>query len=237
MKRFRSRDQYFLNSEKILDLEARLAGVTGKSVLEIGVGDGRLTYRIIRYAPKELYLIERDERFAKLLLEKFPQANIIQGDATKLDWPKTEIIIGNIPYSISSKIIFKMAEFEKAVFIVQEEFARKMVAKANSSNYGRLSVTSQLRFNIKIVKKIPAKLFSPKPKVDSALIILTPKNKLTEFEEELIRKIFQTKNQNLAKVLRRVGYECPEEYANKRARELSPEEIKKLMKSIKSDIF
>lgn len=200
--------QFFLKDANMLRKEVAIASVRGKNVLEIGAGDGRLTEKILDERPKKVYAVEKDSTFVEFLKDKFKdekRIEIINADFLKLKPRKIDIIIGNIPYYITSPIIFKLKdyEFERAVLIVQKEFAEKMVAKPNEKNYGRLSVTTQLVFNVQLVQKIPKHLFLPQPKVDSALIMLTKNRKfrITEFEEEVIRILFQHRNKTVRNAL------------------------------------
>lgn len=145
----KSLGQCFLQDRNILALEAKLAGPQGKTVLEIGPGDGRLTEAVLALKPKKVIAVEKDSRFASLLRERFAgKAEIIEGDFLEAELPSCDIIIGNIPYYISSDIVFTIAplKFERAVLMVQKEFAQKMVAKPGEKNYGRLSVTAHARF-------------------------------------------------------------------------------------------
>jgi len=226
--------QHFLKDRNILKKEVEIAGVAGKTVLEIGPGDGRLTEEILDAKAKKVYAVEKDDRFAALLLEKFmgnKRIEVLHSDFLKMELPEdVEVVIGNIPYYISSKIIFslKNTNIRKAVLVVQKEFAQKMVANAGESNYGRLSVTSQLSFDVELIQKIPKHLFKPPPKVDSALITLKPKrNSLTMKEEDLIRKLFQHKNKKIRNSLP----EAETKWADKRPRELAPEQVLKFIKS------
>lgn len=203
MKAKKSLGQNFLKDRNILRKEVELADVKGKKVIEIGAGDGRLTEEIVRANPGVVYAFEKDSGLVGMLRKKFSDEKkvvVIEGDFLKQKVPGFEVALGNIPYYISSYIIFRLAEFifERAVLIVQKEFAEKMVAKVNEKNYGRLSVTSQLAFDVKLVQKVPRHLFQPKPKVDSAIILLKPRGKkISEYEEEIIRLLFQHKNKTV----------------------------------------
>ena len=133
--------QHFLKDEKILEKEARIADVKGKKVLEIGAGDGRLTEKIVANKPKIVYAVEKDRELVEKLEKRFAgrkDVEIIEGDFLKIELPEFEIVVGNIPYYITSPIIFRLKdyEFEKAVLIVQKEFAQKMVAQPGERNYG-----------------------------------------------------------------------------------------------------
>ncbi|MBS3067175.1 ribosomal RNA small subunit methyltransferase A [Candidatus Micrarchaeota archaeon] len=225
MRKFKKLGQVFLNNPKILENEVRLAQVEGKTVLEIGPGDGRLTQRILDCNPKKLIAIEKDTRFVELLKEKFSsdyRIEIVNADFLEYEIPEVDVIIGNIPYYISSPIIFKLKDlkFEHAVLMVQREFAEKMVAKPNDRNYGRLSVTSQIFFNVEYLRTVQKMSFSPIPKVDSALIRIKPTGvKLSKFEEDIIRNLFQHKNKTVKNALKDYGIND-----NRRVRTLTKEE-------------
>ncbi len=202
----KSLGQCFLKDRNILKLEARIAAVSGKRVLEIGAGDGRLTEALLEHHPKKIIAIEKDAHFAMMLKEKFAgePVEIIEEDFLKIKIPKAEVVVGNIPYYISSDIIFSIGEtgFERAVLMVQKEFAQKMVAKPGDRNYGRLSVTAQIHFNIKVERIVLRHLFQPVPKVDSAIVVLKPTGvSLNQFQENVIRYLFQHKNKTVRNAL------------------------------------
>ncbi|NYZ77226.1 ribosomal RNA small subunit methyltransferase A [Candidatus Micrarchaeota archaeon] len=238
--------QNFLKDRNILIKEVRLAGVHGKRVVEIGAGDGRLTAEIAVAKPEILYAVEKDRELADALRGRFGDEKrvvVVEGDFLEEELPEFDVAIGNIPYYISSAIIFRLAEFkfERAVLIVQKEFAERMVAKPNESNYGRLSVTSQLAFDVKLVQKVPRHLFYPQPKVDSAMILLKPTGrKLAEFEEDVIRALFQHRNKTVANALlhsKKFGKErigALGDYAKRRVRTLSKEECLEIAAILKT---
>ncbi|MBI2079903.1 ribosomal RNA small subunit methyltransferase A [Candidatus Micrarchaeota archaeon] len=234
--RKRSLGQSFLSDHNILRKEVALASVNGTVVLEIGGGDGRLTEKILDKSPKHLYVVEKDHRFSELLKQKFidiENIEILSADFLDLDLQSLnpQIIIGNIPYNISSKIIFSLKDlnFERAVLMVQKEFAEKMVAKPNDGNYGRLSVTSQLFFTVQFVQKVPRHLFSPSPRVDSAIIILTKNTFAVDgFAEEVINKLFQHRNKTVKNALSGYNINNLNEFINRRVRTLSKEDCLKI---------
>jgi 16S rRNA (adenine1518-N6/adenine1519-N6)-dimethyltransferase len=206
MKRKKSLGQSFLEDKNILALEAKLADPEGKTILEIGPGDGRLTEAILQQKPKKIIAVEKDTRFASLLKEKFSgtPVDIIEADFLKIRPLKVDVVIGNIPYYISSDIIFRLKDFDfgYAILMVQKEFAQKMAARPKDRNYGRLSVTSQLAFDIEIVRPVLRHLFRPAPKVDSMIIRLKKTGfRISPFQENIIRYIFQHKNKTLRNAL------------------------------------
>jgi len=197
--------QCFLEDAQVLKMEARLADVSGKRVLEIGAGDGRLTIELHRAGAKSIVAIEKDKKLAKELRMRFSSyktIKIVQADFLEyaLSAGKFERIVGNIPYYITSPIIFSIAkmEFGKALLCVQKEFAQKMVAKPTERNYGRLSVTSQVNFNAQIAGFIGKEKFAPCPKVDSALVLLEKTGRvLDEYEAGFIAAVFAHKNKSV----------------------------------------
>jgi 16S rRNA (adenine1518-N6/adenine1519-N6)-dimethyltransferase len=182
------------------------------------------------------------------LSEKFKGRNLtlIEADALEFVWPEVDLIAGNIPYYITSPIIFKIAKqkFERAVLIVQKEFAKRMVAKPGSkgdSNYGRLSVTAQLAFDVEYVQLVPRHLFKPAPKVDSAMILLKPTGKtLTQFEENVIRSLFTHKNKTVRNALLdskmfgkdEVGEDNLGKFVKRKVRTLTKEEVLEIAGSL-----
>ncbi|MDD5340483.1 MAG: 16S rRNA (adenine(1518)-N(6)/adenine(1519)-N(6))-dimethyltransferase RsmA [Candidatus ainarchaeum sp.] len=206
MERKKSLGQCFLEDRNILRLEAQLAKPEGKTVLEIGAGDGRLTEALLQLKPKKIIAVELDPKFASLLREKFAgqPVEVLEADVLKAELPPADVIVGNIPYYISSDIVFRLKDmrFEHAVLMVQKEFAEKMAAKPGDGNYGRLSVTAQLNYGVRLERKVLRHLFRPVPKVDSAIIILKPSGiTLTAFQENVIRSLFQHKNRTVRNAL------------------------------------
>jgi len=234
--RRKSLGQCFLEDKNILALEAKLANPKDKTVLEIGAGDGRLTQALLAEKPKKLIAVEKDPKFISLLRERFAneKVEIVEADFLEMELPEVDVVVGNIPYYISSDIIFSIKDmkFEKAVLMVQKEFAEKMIAKPGEKNYGRLSVTSQLHFSISLERKVLRHLFRPVPKVDSAIIVLTPipKVSLTQQQENVIRFLFQHKNKTVrnalldSKMFEKEELEILGDFLKRRAKTLTKEE-------------
>jgi 16S rRNA (adenine1518-N6/adenine1519-N6)-dimethyltransferase len=235
LKRKKQLGQCFLEDKNILALEAKLADPKGKTVLEIGGGDGRLTQAVLALNPEKMIVIEKDPGFADILRAKFldKPVEIVEADFLELEPLKVDVIVGNIPYYISSDIVFRLKHFnfDHAILMVQKEFAEKMAAKPKEKNYGRLSVTSQLSFEIEPIRIVLRHLFRPVPKVDSMIIKLRKKDfHPTPFQENIIRYIFQHKNKTVrnalldSKMFEKNELEILGDFGRRRGKTLSKEE-------------
>ncbi len=194
----KSLDQNFLYSDSILEREVEYAEINSEDkLLEIGPGIGTLTEKILKKTGN-LAVIEIDPKFAPILNKNVEE--VIIGDALKVEWPECNKIISNVPYSISSPLIFKILEqpIELAVLCLQKEFARRMVAEPGTKNYSRLSVNCAVRADIEFLETVPKGKFFPVPRVDSAFVRLRPKNiVLPRKFADITRAIFQHKNKKL----------------------------------------
>ena len=171
----------------MLEKIVSITDITDKEVLEVGPGSGNLTTYILKQKPKKLYVVEKDDDLAILLKEKFDdQIEIINDDILKISEDKISdqklSVFGNLPYNISTEILSKWIVnigsnfwFESLVLMFQKEVADRIISEFNSSNYGRLSILSSWKLNIKKITDIKPQSFSPRPKIDSSLLLFTPK--------------------------------------------------------------
>ena len=173
--------QHFLTDPRLLGriADALGAGPTD-TVLEIGPGPGGLTAALAERAGR-LVAIEKDRDLVPALRARFPSATIVEGDALEADWAALAgpgaLVAGNIPYNITSPLIDKALDPPRPariVFLVQKEVADRVVAPAGQSAYGALSVGVQSVAAAERLFTVPAGAFHPRPKVDSAVLRLTP---------------------------------------------------------------
>lgn len=159
----------------------------GEAIVEIGPGQAALTREIIALAGHET-AVEIDRDLAAFLRTQFEESELtlIEADALKLDWnavlPEKRLrIIGNLPYNISSPLLFKLAEAADRVvdqhFMLQKEVVDRMVAQHGSKTYGRLSVMLQWRYRMQKLFDVPPGAFNPPPKVMSSVVRMIPKAK------------------------------------------------------------
>ena len=232
------------------------------TVLEIGTGIGTLTLEIARKA-KKVIAIEQDENIYKILTERLEDEQIdnvepINDDALSVDFPKFNKIISNLPYQISSPITFKFLEydFDLAILMYQKEFAERMNGKVGTKDYSRLSAMLYFKCNIETLTDVSSESFIPKPKIDSTIVKLTPKeNKIdaSDFKtySKFTKALFQHRNKKIKnalidsrhiinnidkKILKQklnsIEDDELNEYLSKRVVALTPEEILKLSKEL-----
>ncbi len=188
-----NRDQHFLVDDRVVDrLPSYLEeiGADTSHVLEVGGGTGVLTDRLLSVAD-EVTVVERDPELAAFLGEEFADAieagrlTVVEGDALEVDLPPYTASVSNLPYGVSSEITFRLLpKGRPLVLMFQQEFAERMVADPGTSEYGRLSVSTQHYAEPEIVESIPKEAFSPPPAVQSAVVRLTPRDPDYEIDDE-----------------------------------------------------
>jgi 16S rRNA (adenine1518-N6/adenine1519-N6)-dimethyltransferase len=179
--------QHFLVRQTVLDRIARAACTDSLGpVIEIGPGKGALTSHLLPLAA-HLIAIEVDPVLVQYLRSKFrasPNLDVIENDILKVDLRALEpsVVVGNLPYYITSPIIEKVLSLRppvvRAVFLVQKEVAERLTASPGGRDYGYLSVQTQLLSEAELLFTVPAGAFRPPPKVDSAVVLLTPRREL-----------------------------------------------------------
>ncbi|NND70491.1 MAG: ribosomal RNA small subunit methyltransferase A [Rhodothermales bacterium] len=216
-------------------------------VVEIGSGTGALTGSLSELYPN-FVAVEIDERAVEILRQTFPGVDVRQMDILDADWAqlagaKELHIVGNLPYYISSPILFKLLDstfpIKRATIMLQLEVARRLVAVPRTKDYGILSVATQLAADVEILFKVSRNVFRPVPEVESAVVQLNFKEVRLDsdrFVREIIRTAFNQRRKTLRNSLRsivnRTGRELDAAMSSRRPEELLPEEFAAL-----SDFF
>jgi len=200
----KSLGQNFLIDREVLEKITNVVQIKDKTILEVGPGTGNLTSFILKKNPKKMFVIEKDDELAINLSETFKdQLTIINDDILQVDenliFKNKVTVFGNLPYNISTEILSKWITqtkdefwFNNLILMFQKEVADRIIAKFNTSDYGRLSILSNWKLNVEKICDIKPESFSPRPKIDSSLLFFSPK-----------KKFFKIKNpKNLEKVTR-----------------------------------
>ena len=181
-------------------------------VLEIGTGIGTLTIELAKRAGKVI-AIEQDSNIARILSErlkkeKIDNVELINDDALNVDFPKFNKIISNLPYQISSPITFKFLnyDFDLAILMYQKEFARRMNGSVGTKDYSRLSAMLYFKCDVEMLTDVSSESFIPKPKIDSTVVKLTPKeNKISKEDFKIYsnftKALFQHRNKKIRNAL------------------------------------
>ena len=253
IKAKKSLGQNFLIDREVLEQIVSITDIANKEVLEIGPGSGNLTTYILKQKPKKLYVVEKDDDLAILLKKKFDaEIEIINDDILKVSEDKISdqklSVFGNLPYNISTEILSKWILnigshfwFESLVLMFQKEVADRIISEFNNSKYGRLSILSNWKLNVKKIIDIKPKSFSPRPKIDSSLLLFTPKENFFELKdpknlEKITRIFFSQRRKMLKKPFNQVfadGKQVAEKFGidlNLRPQNLEPKTYFKLVK-------
>lgn len=202
--------QHFLRDAGVL---ARIAAAACPSpvpyVLEIGPGRGALTAHLLPLCER-LVAIEVDHDLIPMLRVRFPALEVIEADVLSVNLQdfRAPVVVGNLPYYITSPIIERVLEIEglqSAVFLIQREVAERLVAKHGKRDYGYLSAITQLIADVELLFTVPPGAFAPPPKVESAVIRLKPKpGRPADFEavKRFLGICFQHKRKTLRNNLR-----------------------------------
>ena len=208
------KDQHFLVDQNAVERIAGLLEVQGRIVLEIGPGTGVLT-RALLSRGAHVRAIELDYELFSYLTELFADEialnkfELIQGDATKCEFPAFDIVISNLPYSASSKITFRLltAGFETAVLMYQSEFAKRMLAPVGTPECGRLSVMVQTFACVERCFELSPKSFSPQPQVRSMVVKIHPRAPIFPIHDrklyaDVVRALFSHRRKTVRNCLK-----------------------------------
>ena len=211
----KSLGQNFLIDREVLEKITDVVQIKDKTILEVGPGTGNLTSFILKKNPKKMFVIEKDDVLAINLNETFKdQLTIINDDILQVDenliFKNKVTVFGNLPYNISTEILSKWITqtkdefwFNNLILMFQKEVADRIIAKFNTSDYGRLSILSNWKLNVKKICDIKPESFSPRPKIDSSLLFFSPKKNFYKIKNpknlEKVTRIFFNQRRKMLK--------------------------------------
>ena len=212
----KSLGQNFLTDKNILNKIVEVVSIKNKNILEVGPGTGNLTELLLKKNPKKIIVVEKDKYLANELKIQFgDKISIVNSDILKIDetllFNEKVTVFGNLPYNISTEILCKWILnldkrsfwFSYLVLMFQKEVADRIISNFNTSNYGRLSVLSNWKLDVRKICDVKPNSFSPRPKVDSSLLLFEPKKNFYEIENpknlEKITRIFFSQRRKMLK--------------------------------------
>ena len=208
----RDRGQSFLISQRIAQEIVDAADLSGQdTVLEIGGGLGILS-QLLAISANHLYVVEIEEGLVQALsdrLSDYPNVTLIHGDALSIDLPVVTKVVANLPYSVASEITFRLlreSSFNLAILMYQKEFAQRLLATPDSSDYSRLSIDFQYLGTAKHLMDVKSSQFYPRPQVDSSILAIQ-KRKEGAFAQDaaiffwMVHGMYSYPNKQLKKAL------------------------------------
>jgi len=215
--------QHFLHDPLVLKrIVDAIAPARDEVVVEIGPGEGALTRPLLQRLDR-LAAIEIDRDLAAALSQEFPDSRLALVNADVFDhdfsaYPAGFRIVGNLPYNISTPILFHLARYADRVrdmhFMLQKEVVDRMVARHSTPDYGRLSVTLQVRFSMTKLFNVGPGAFRPPPKVESAVVRLVPLQERLPCDQALFEKIVREAFSARRKTLRNALPLAPADYVD-----------------------
>jgi 16S rRNA (adenine1518-N6/adenine1519-N6)-dimethyltransferase len=200
-------------------------------VLEAGTGQGILTAELCKYA-KQVISYEIDiklyRKVQEQLLSQFKNLELVNADLFKTKDPHFfDVFISNLPYSRSRDAIewLSTQEFDRAILMVQEEFADKLAARPGSKNYRAISALAAHCFAIEKLFKVRRESFEPQPKVESSIIRIIPVNAITREGIRNINLLFSRRNKKVSSVAAEIGIIIDANYGSKKIDELEPRHL------------
>ena len=211
----KSLGQNFLIDKNIIEKITSEINLEDKNLLEIGPGTGNLTTSLLKKRPNEIVVVEKDANLCSLLSKKFnQQIKIINNDVLRFDpynqKNKKIIVFGNLPYNISTEILVNWILnlksepwFTNLFLMFQKEVADRIIAKENTSKFGRLTIISKWRLDVKKLFDISPSCFYPVPKIYSSVLHFTLKKNYTKFKKnrniEIVTKTFFNQRRKMIK--------------------------------------
>ncbi len=208
-RRRKALGQHFLVDDNIADRIVAAAEIAeGERILEIGPGRGVLTERLAPLG--KLVAVEKDRWLAAVLRQRFgDELELVTGDALEVELPPSDVVVANLPYAISSPLLFRLFDVEwgRAVLMFQEEFARRLAATPGTKVYGRLSVMAQHHVDCRKLFRVSRTAFLPQPRVHSLVVRLerrAPDYEVRDFAifKRVVATLFQHRRKTVRNALR-----------------------------------
>lgn len=207
--------QNFLTDKLVLDnIIDAIAPQRGQTMVEIGPGLAAMTALLLK-SLDHMHVVELDRDLVARLEKAYPREKLTvhSGDALKFDFGSIPVpegqklrVVGNLPYNISSPLLFHLAEFAPLVedqhFMLQKEVVERMVAEPGTKAYSRLSVMLQWRYDMDLMFIVPPTAFDPPPQVDSAIVRMIPKRQMLACDGERLERVVAKAFSQRRKVIR-----------------------------------
>ena len=214
----KSLGQNFINNEDFLNkLSSKIVSNINTDIIEIGPGTGSLTNHLKRKKFKNLILEKKDNELSEILKNKYRHEKNIKVfnkdaltfDLSRLSKSKEIIIVGNLPFNVSSQLLINWISYDKwppfynkMYLMFQKELGKRINSNINNKNYGKLSVLTQSRCNVNELIEAPSHIFNPKPKVNGIVLEFTPIDSFIDVDLKKLKTILKTAFENRRKKIK-----------------------------------
>ncbi len=214
----KSLGQNFIHNESFLEkLSNKIVSNINTDIIEIGPGTGALTEYLKRKDHNKLILVEKDFELSKMLQKKYLYENNIKvynrdalsAGISNLSKSKEIIIVGNLPFNISSQLLINWISYKKwppfynkMYLMFQKELGKRITSDIDCKSYGKLSVLTQSRCDVKVLLEAPSHIFYPKPKVDGIVLEFTPIESYIDIDLEKLKIILKAAFENRRKKIK-----------------------------------
>jgi len=236
MKR-RRLGQHYLTDPDVVRTMVWFAQIKpSEDVLEIGTGRGALTRELVG-AGKSLvgYEVDQENFDATLDAVGGTGARIRLANAFEQK-PEFDVLVSSLPYSESATFVQWLCRlrFDRAIVVLQEDFVSKIVAPPGDRNYRGISALAQIAFDVKRLRRVDRKSFSPQPRVDSAVVLFIPKRLVSGAEVSSVMRLFSLRRRQVGSALASLGMRGMADFGQRRVFSLLPEEVHELCRSTRA---
>lgn len=231
MKRRELGQHYLVDGEVVNTIIANAAIKPRERILEIGTGRGALTKQLVKLgASLEGYEVDKGNITATLAMLGSEKAVIHLGDAFR-EYPDFDVLVSSLPYSRSADFVewISRVSYDRAVVLLQDDFVAKIMSKPGTRDYRAISVIAQISSELAVLGRVGRSSFSPAPKVESIILSVKPKRRITQSEISVIKRMFSLRRREVASVGATIGINLTaERYRRRRINSLTPSEILKI---------
>jgi 16S rRNA (adenine1518-N6/adenine1519-N6)-dimethyltransferase len=241
----RALGQHMLVDQRIVEKIVTAAKIMkNEIILEAGTGQGILTKEVCRHAKHVIsYEVDIDlyEKAKEWLLPCFNNLQLVKADLFKITAaPLFDVFVSNLPYSRSRDAIewLSTQKFDRAIVMVQEEFANKLIAKPSSKNYRAISALAAHCFKIEKLFKVRKESFEPQPRVESSVIRITPVSIISAKVLGNINLLFSRRNKKASSVAEELGVILDSDrYGSKKIDQIEPADIVRMAERMPSNVL
>ena len=220
--------QHYLTDGEVVRDIMEYAGIRpSERVLEIGTGRGALTKELAGLGSSLIaYEIDSENYTVTLDNLRGTKAQVVHADAFAQD-PEFDVLVASLPYSRSATFVKWLSahRFERAIVVLQRDFVEKAMSRPGERNYRGISAVFQIAFVAEVLRRVGKTSFAPPPRVESVVVSLAPRRKLTKDEAGKVVRLFSLRGRKVASAREELGFDSSRGYGERRVVSLTPDEV------------